>query len=110
MVYQNTTLPIFHPEKEDSMSNFHQSTHSINRSSLHEHRRSSHLTTYNSTTFTFESTDLLLEVIDGKKPGVLYTRYGMNTTIYSLEEIMAAIEGAEACLGFCSGIAAEVAV
>ncbi|HIW46142.1 MAG TPA: aminotransferase class I/II-fold pyridoxal phosphate-dependent enzyme [Candidatus Yaniella excrementigallinarum] len=92
------------------MSNFHQSTRSIHGSSLKDQHGAPHLPTYNTTTFTFESTDSLLEVIDGKKPGALYTRYGMNPTIYSLEEIMAAIEGAEACLGFCSGIAAEVAV
>jgi len=93
------------------MSNVHhQSTRSIHGTSLKDQHGAPHLPTYNTTTFTFESTQALLEVIDGKTPGALYTRYGMNPTIYGLEETMASIEDAEACLGFCSGIAAEVAV
>ena len=70
---------------------------------------SPHTPIYNSTTFTFSTTNDLLDVIDGRKPGSLYTRYGMNLSIKGLEEKMAQLEHAEAALVFSSGIAAEAA-
>lgn len=69
-----------------------------------------HSPIFNSTTFAFADTRSLLEVVDGIKKGPLYTRYGMNPTIVSLEEKLAALEGAESALVFCSGMAAESAV
>jgi Cystathionine beta-lyases/cystathionine gamma-synthases len=49
-------------------------------------------------------------VVEGRKPGALYTRYGLNPTIQALEDKLAAIEGAEAALAFASGMAAESAL
>lgn len=82
---------------------------------IHGHsRRDAHgspnLPVYNTTTFGFASTTDLLDVIDGRKPGSLYTRYGMNPTIQALEESLAVLEGAEAAMAFCSGMAAESAL
>ena len=44
-----------------------------------------HTPIYNSTTFGFSSTADLLDVVEGRKEGNLYTRYGLNPTIRSLE-------------------------
>lgn len=87
-----------------------QSTRAIHGSSLKDPHGAPHLPTYNTTTFAFETTAELLDVVDGRRPGALYTRYGMNPTIFALEEIMASVEGAEAALAFCSGMAAEAAL
>jgi len=65
---------------------------------------------YNTTTFAFKSTADLLDVVEGKKPGSLYTRYGLNPGIFALEEILAGLEGAEVAWAFCSGMAAETAL
>jgi cystathionine gamma-synthase len=67
---------------------------------------SPHMPIYNSTTFRFACTADLLDVIDGRKPGSLYTRYGLNPTIQALEVTLAALEGAEAAWVFASGMAA----
>lgn len=69
-----------------------------------------HTPLYNTTTFVYEKTADILDVVEGRKSGSLYTRYGMNPTIVSLEEKLAALEGAEAALSFSSGMAAESAV
>lgn len=61
---------------------------------------------YNTTTFGFDSTADLLDVIDGRTRGGLYTRYGLNPTIYALEETLAGLESAEAAWVFSSGMAA----
>lgn len=71
---------------------------------------SPHTPLYTTTTFKFPSTAALLEVVEGRKAGALYTRYGLNPTITALEEKLAALEGAEAALAFCSGMAAESAL
>lgn len=71
---------------------------------------SPHAPIYTTTTFKFPSTAALLDVVEGRKPGALYTRYGLNPTIRALEEKLAAIEGAEAALAFASGMAAESAL
>lgn len=65
---------------------------------------------YTTTTFKFPSTAAILDVVEGRKAGALYTRYGLNPTIQALEAKLAAIEGAEAALAFCSGMAAESAL
>jgi cystathionine gamma-synthase len=62
---------------------------------------------YNTTTFGFPSTADLLDVVDGRKAGSLYTRYGLNPSIFALEETLATLESAEAAWAFCSGMAAE---
>ncbi|MFV1957719.1 MAG: PLP-dependent aspartate aminotransferase family protein [bacterium] len=69
-----------------------------------------HTPIYNSTTFGFKSTADLLDVVEGRKEGSLYTRYGLNPTIKSLEVKLASLENAEAALVFASGMAAEAAL
>jgi cystathionine beta-lyase/cystathionine gamma-synthase len=71
---------------------------------------SPHTPLYTTTTFKFPSTAALLDVVEGRKAGALYTRYGLNPTIQALEAKLAAIEGAEAALAFSSGMAAESAL
>lgn len=61
---------------------------------------------YSTTTFRFDSSAELLEVVEGKRPGCLYTRYGSNPTINTLEAKLAALDHAEAALAFGSGMAA----
>lgn len=69
-----------------------------------------HTPIYNSTTFGFSSTADLLDVVEGRKEGNLYTRYGLNPTIRSLEAKLATLENAESALVFASGMAAEAAL
>jgi len=71
---------------------------------------SPHTPIYTTTTFKFPSTAAVLDVVEGRKAGALYTRYGLNPTIQALEEKLAALEGAEAAWAFCSGMAAESAL
>jgi cystathionine gamma-synthase len=71
---------------------------------------SPHTPIYTTTTFKFASTADLLDVVDGRKPGSLYTRYGLNPTIASVEQKLATLEGAEMAWAFCSGMAAEAAL
>lgn len=71
---------------------------------------SPHTPIYNTTTFRFASTAALLDVVEGRKPGSLYTRYGLNPTIQALEAKLASLEGAEISWAFCSGMAAEAAL
>ncbi len=64
---------------------------------------------YASTTFAFDCTADLLDVVEGRREGDLYTRYGTNPTIRKLEARLASLERAEAALAFTSGMAAEAA-
>ena len=68
-----------------------------------------HAPLYNHSTFGFPSTQALLDVVEGRAEGNLYTRYGLNPTIRSVERKMALLEGGEAALAFSSGMAAEAA-
>ncbi len=61
---------------------------------------------YNTTTYRFENTADLLDVIEGRSNGNLYTRWGTNPSIQELEQGLARLENAEAALGFASGMAA----
>lgn len=61
-------------------------------------------------TFGFPSTKALLDVVEGRRPGSLYTRYGLNPTILAVERTLALLEGGERALVFSSGMAAEAAV
>ena len=69
-----------------------------------------HTPLYNHSTFGFPNTEALLDVVEGRKAGSLYTRYGLNPTILSLEKKAAALENAELALAFASGMAAESCV
>ncbi len=91
-------------------TNQRMSTAAIHGHSHTDPHGSPHPPIYTTTTFAFENTAALLDVVDGRTRGALYTRYGMNPTIFALEETMAAIEGAEAALSFTSGMAAESAL
>ena len=68
-----------------------------------------HAPLYNHSTFGFPSTSALLDVVEGRVEGNLYTRYGMNPTIRTAERTLAMLEGGEAALVFSSGMAAEAA-
>lgn len=85
-------------------------TLAIHGSSIKDAHGSPHTPIYNTTTFAFSSTADLLDVVDGKKPGSLYTRYGLNPSIFALEETLAGLENAEMAWAFCSGMAAETAL
>lgn len=85
-------------------------TRAIHGSNQQDAHGSPHTPIYNTTTFAFPSTADLLYVVDGMKPGALYTRYGLNPSIFALEETLAGLEGAELAWAFCSGMAAETAL
>lgn len=61
---------------------------------------------YNTTTYRFPDSEAQLDVIEARRPGHLYTRWGTNPTIQELEQGLAALELAEAGLAFASGMAA----
>lgn len=86
------------------------STLAIHGNSQRDAHGSPHTPIYNTTTFGFPSTAALLDVVDGRKPGSLYTRYGLNPSIFALEETLAGLESAEMAWAFCSGMAAETAL
>ncbi|WP_263310261.1 PLP-dependent transferase [Brachybacterium atlanticum] len=73
-----------------------QSTRAIHGTTLKDPNGAPHLPVYNTTTFAFLSTAELLDVVEGRMAGALYTRYGLNPTTFALEETLAGIEGAEA--------------
>ncbi|OIQ95498.1 cystathionine gamma-synthase [mine drainage metagenome] len=86
------------------------STQCVHGGELDDAHGSPHTPLYQTTTFKFPSTAELFDVVDGKKPGSLYTRYGMNPTVFSLEQKLAGLEAAEMAWAFCSGMAAEAAL
>jgi cystathionine gamma-synthase len=85
-------------------------TRTIHGQSLKDAHGSPHIPIYNTTTFAFASTTELLDVVDGRTRGALYTRYGLNPSIFALEDTLASIESAEMAWAFCSGMAAETAL
>lgn len=82
------------------------STSCVHAETLSDQFGSPHTPLYDTTTFGFTSTAHLLDVIEGRRPGNLYTRYGMNPTITSLEAKLATLDRAESALAFSSGMAA----
>lgn len=86
------------------------STRCVHGGEIDDAHGSPHTPLYTTTTFKFPTTADLLDVVDGRKPGSLYTRYGLNPTIASLEKKLAGLEGAELAWAFCSGMAAEAAL
>jgi len=85
------------------------STLCVHAGELEDARGSPRTPIYTTTTFAFPTTAAILDVVEGRKAGALYTRYGLNPSIQALEAKLAALEGAEAALAFASGMAAEVA-
>lgn len=61
---------------------------------------------FNSTNYLFDNSQQLLDTIEGKRQGYLYTRWGGNPTILELEQGLAKLEGSEAALAFGAGMAA----
>ncbi len=86
------------------------STRTIHGHSFKDAHGSPHLPVYDTTTFAFKTTAELLDVIEGRTAGSLYTRYGLNPSIFAIEETLASLEGAELAWCFCSGMAAETAL
>ena len=86
------------------------STRCVHAGEMRDAEGSPHTPIYNTTTFGFRSTADLLDVVEGRRPGNLYTRYGLNPTIKSVEEKLASLENAESALVFASGMAAEAAL
>ena len=82
------------------------STQCIHAGEIDDALGSPHTPLYDTTTFKFETTADLLDVIEGRKDGYLYTRYGMNPSIRSVETKLAALDGAESAMIFSSGMAA----
>ena len=86
------------------------STRAIHGHSFEDAQGSPHPPIYNTTTFAFASTADVLDVVDGRRTGNLYTRYGLNPSSRALEQTLASLEGAEMAWSFCSGMAAETAL
>ncbi|MDP6934275.1 MAG: PLP-dependent transferase, partial [Myxococcota bacterium] len=85
-------------------------TRCVHDGELDDPQGSPHTPIYDSSTFAFSRTADLLAVVEGRSDRALYTRYGLNPTIRSLESKLASIESAEAALSFSSGMAAESAL
>ncbi len=82
------------------------STRCIHAAEINDQYGSPHAPLYDTTTFSFASTEKMLDVIEGREPGFLYTRYGSNPSIAAVEVKLASIERAEGAIAFSSGMAA----
>ncbi|OGV76953.1 MAG: hypothetical protein A3I83_03270 [Methylotenera sp. RIFCSPLOWO2_02_FULL_45_14] len=82
------------------------STRCIHAGEMNDQFGSVHTPLYDTSTFSFSSTEKMLDVIEGRKLGFLYTRYGSNPSITNVELKLASIEQAEDALVFSSGMAA----
>lgn len=82
------------------------STRCIHVGKIYDQYGSPHTPLYDTSTFSFGSTEKMLEVIEGRKSGFLYTRYGSNPSIVNVEDKLASIEQAEGAIAFSSGMAA----
>jgi cystathionine gamma-synthase len=85
------------------------STRSVHAGDSRDPQGAIHPPIYPHSTFAFASTADLLDVVEGRKAGSLYTRYGLNPTICALEAKLADLEGSEHALAFSAGMAAEAA-
>lgn len=92
-----------------SDSNLGLATRCIHAGDRLDERGGIHTPLYNHSTFAFPTTQGVLDVVEGRASGNLYTRYGLNPTIRSVEEKLASIEGGEQAWVFSSGMAAEAA-
>lgn len=85
------------------------STRCVHAGEERDEKGAIHAALYNHSTFGFSSTADLLDVVEGRKQGNLYTRYGLNPTIRAVERKLAELENGEAAYAFSSGMAAEAA-
>lgn len=92
------------PAPTESMS-----TRCVHAGETRDREGATHTPLYNHSIFAFDNTADLLDVVEGRQSGNLYTRYGLNPTIRSIERKLAALEGGETALAFGSGMAAEAA-
>jgi len=76
----------------------------IHRSQFREHSEAMYLTS----SFVFESASQAAETFAERQPGFIYSRF-TNPTVAALQERLAALEGAEACLCMASGMSAILA-
>ena len=76
----------------------------IQRSQFSEHSEAMFLTS----SFVFDSAAQAAARFKGDEPGMIYARF-TNPTVNMLEERLAALEGAERCVAFSSGMAAILA-
>jgi cystathionine gamma-synthase len=81
-------------------------TRCVHAGEINDQYGAPHTPLYNTTTFKFGSTEKLLDVVEGRQAGFLYTRYGSNPSITSVEAKLASLEQAESALAFASGMAA----
>jgi O-succinylhomoserine sulfhydrylase len=73
----------------------------IHRSQFNEHSESLYLTS----SFVFDSAAQAAARFSGEEPGNIYSRF-TNPTVTSMQERLAALEGAEACVATASGMSA----
>lgn len=73
----------------------------IHRSQFNEHSEAMYLTS----SFVFESAAQAAARFSGEEPGNIYARF-TNPTVTAMEERLAALEGAEACIATSTGMAA----
>lgn len=81
-------------------------TRSVHAGDRRDGQGSIHAPIYPHSTFGFDTTADLLDVVEGRTPGNLYTRYGSNPTIRAVEAKLADLENAEQALAFSAGMAA----
>lgn len=85
------------------------STRCVHAGDVRDAQGAIHPPVYAHSTFAFDSTADLLDVVEGRRDGNLYTRYGLNPTVRALETKLADLEYGELALAFSSGMAAESA-
>lgn len=90
----------------ESDSGYGFATRSVHAGDRRDPEGAIHAPIYPHSTFGFHNTADLLDVVEGRTPGNLYTRYGSNPTIRALEAKLADLEGAEQALAFAAGMAA----
>src|SRR5688500_16751848 len=73
----------------------------IHRSQFGEHTEAMYLTS----SFVYESAAQAAARFSEKEPGYIYSRF-TNPTVTTLQERLAALEGAESCIATASGMAA----
>ncbi len=77
----------------------------IERSQFHEHSEPLYLTS----SFVFDNAEQAAKRFIGQEPGNIYSRF-TNPTVSVFEQRLAALEGAEQCVAFASGMAAILAL
>ncbi len=76
----------------------------IHRSQFQEHSEAMYLTS----SFVFDSAAQAADRFAEREPGYIYSRF-TNPTVGAMQERLAALEGAQACLGMASGMSAILA-